>query len=37
MLDFGMPMGPLRLLDEVGLDVAHHICRDALANNFPTA
>lgn len=24
MLDFGMPMGPLRLLDEVGLDIASH-------------
>lgn len=24
MLDFGMPMGPLRLLDEVGLDIADH-------------
>src|SRR5690606_24736633 len=24
MLDFGMPMGPLRLLDEIGLDVARH-------------
>lgn len=23
-LDFGMPMGPLRLLDEVGLDIASH-------------
>jgi 3-hydroxyacyl-CoA dehydrogenase/alkylation response protein AidB-like acyl-CoA dehydrogenase/enoyl-CoA hydratase/carnithine racemase len=34
MLDFGMPMGPLRLLDEVGLDVAHHISV-TLAEKFP--
>ncbi|MFT5058351.1 MAG: 3-hydroxyacyl-CoA dehydrogenase/enoyl-CoA hydratase/3-hydroxybutyryl-CoA epimerase [Planctomycetota bacterium] len=24
MLDFGMPMGPLQLLDEVGIDIASH-------------
>ncbi len=34
MLDFGMPMGPLRLLDEVGLDVAHHISV-TLAKQYP--
>jgi 3-hydroxyacyl-CoA dehydrogenase/enoyl-CoA hydratase/3-hydroxybutyryl-CoA epimerase len=28
MLDFGMPMGPMRLLDEVGLDVALHVARE---------
>lgn len=27
LLDFGMPMGPLRLLDEVGLDIADHAAR----------
>ncbi|HEX7118687.1 MAG TPA: 3-hydroxyacyl-CoA dehydrogenase NAD-binding domain-containing protein [Longimicrobiales bacterium] len=25
MLEFGMPMGPFRLLDEVGLDVSRHV------------
>lgn len=28
MLEFGMPMGPLRLTDEVGLDVAQHVAVD---------
>ncbi len=34
MLRFGMPMGPLRLLDEVGLDVALHVVR-TLSTAFP--
>jgi len=34
MLDFGMPMGPLRLIDEVGLDVALHVAQ-TLAAAFP--
>jgi 3-hydroxyacyl-CoA dehydrogenase/enoyl-CoA hydratase/3-hydroxybutyryl-CoA epimerase len=33
MLDFGMPMGPLRLMDEVGLDVCKHVA-DTLAAAF---
>jgi len=33
MLDFGMPMGPLRLIDEVGIDVAHDVARE-LAEAF---
>lgn len=34
MLDFGMPMGPIRLLDEVGLDVGMHVAH-TLAEAFP--
>jgi 3-hydroxyacyl-CoA dehydrogenase/enoyl-CoA hydratase/3-hydroxybutyryl-CoA epimerase len=34
MLDFGMPMGPLRLLDEVGLDVACDVAQ-TLCAAFP--
>jgi 3-hydroxyacyl-CoA dehydrogenase/enoyl-CoA hydratase/3-hydroxybutyryl-CoA epimerase len=38
MVRFGMPMGPLELLDQVGLDVAAHIARalqPAFAGRFP--
>ena len=28
MLEFGLPMGPLRLIDEVGVDVAHHVAAE---------
>jgi 3-hydroxyacyl-CoA dehydrogenase/enoyl-CoA hydratase/3-hydroxybutyryl-CoA epimerase len=34
MLDFGMPMGPLRLVDEIGVDVALDVATD-LAKHFP--
>jgi 3-hydroxyacyl-CoA dehydrogenase/enoyl-CoA hydratase/3-hydroxybutyryl-CoA epimerase len=33
MLEFGMPMGPLRLIDEVGVDVSQHVA-DTLAAKF---
>ena len=33
MIEFGMPMGPLRLVDEVGVDVAQHVTR-TLADAF---
>ena len=36
MLDFGMPMGPLRLCDEVGIDVAQHVAKD-LERRLPNA
>ncbi len=34
MRDFGMPMGPLRLLDEIGLDVALHVA-ETMAHAVP--
>ena len=34
MLEFGMPMGPLRLVDEVGADIALHVA-GTLAAAFP--
>ena len=33
MLEFGMPMGPMRLMDEVGLDVSLHVA-ETLAAKF---
>jgi len=38
MRDFGMPLGPLELLDEIGLDVARkvaHVLHDAFGDRMP--
>ncbi len=35
MLEFGMPMGPLRLIDEVGVDVANHVAETIAAHFSP--
>lgn len=32
MLDFGMPMGPMRLIDEVGVDVSLHVAKTLAAH-----
>jgi 3-hydroxyacyl-CoA dehydrogenase / enoyl-CoA hydratase / 3-hydroxybutyryl-CoA epimerase len=32
MLDFGMPMGPMRLIDEVGVDVSLHVAKTLAAS-----
>jgi 3-hydroxyacyl-CoA dehydrogenase/enoyl-CoA hydratase/3-hydroxybutyryl-CoA epimerase len=32
MLNFGMPMGPMRLMDEVGLDVSLHVAQTLAAS-----
>ncbi len=34
MTEFGMPMGPLRLLDEIGFDVAQHVAA-TMSRAFP--
>lgn len=34
MVEFGMPMGPLRLIDEIGIDVTYEVSRE-LAAAFP--
>lgn len=31
LVEFGMPMGPLRLLDEIGFDIAEHAAREMTA------
>lgn len=37
MLEFGMPMGPMRLLDEIGLDVATHVAKTDAFNDMLAA
>jgi len=39
LLDFGMPMGPLELLDEIGMDVARkvaHVLSEAFGSRIPS-